>query len=292
MALSTPRSIFGVHSVAPYSRSTGLFYGIMKILDGSNLNLQAEQVDLQGGSNKYPWASEDGYSSGELSLKVGQLDDFVFELFLGKAPTATTSETSGNVSTAVNKYGSSMIAATGTLTPTVIPTTGAANLKFGKYVIKATGATDFDIFMSSDIDFSRGTDASYSSDLLKVGAVAGMSTGANSDVAALGLRFTGGASATAFVTGDTATFEVRPVNSKSSVAVIGAAADVFPEFGAIVMAQKRSADELFELDIYRCKASGMPIAFEAKAWNKPEVKAKLLYDSTKDGLFGFRATVI
>jgi len=292
MSLSTPRSIFGVHSVAPYSRSTGMFYGIMKILDGSNLNLQAEQVDLQGGSNKYPWASEDGYSSGELSLKVGQLDDFVFELFLGKAPTATTSETSGNVSTAVNKYGSSMIAATGVLTPTVIPTTGAANLKFGKYVIKALSSTSFGIYMSSDIDHSRGTDESYDSDILLVETVTGVATGANSDVASLGLRFTGGASATAFVTGDTATFEVRPVNSKSSVAVIGAAADVFPEFGAIVMAQKRSGDELFELDIYRCKASGMPISFEAKAWNKPEVKAKLLYDSAKDGLFGFRATVI
>lgn len=291
MSLSTPRSVFGVHSVAPYSRSTGLFYGIMKILDGSSLSLAAEQVDLQGGSNKYPWASEDGYSSAELSLKVGQMDDFVIELFLGKAPTATTGETSGNCSTAANKYGSSMIAATGLASVSVL-SASKANLKFGKYVIVATGATGFDIYMSSDIDHARGTDVSYSSDTLKVGSVAGVATGANSDVADLGLRFTGGASATAFVTGDTATFEIRPVNSKSSVVKIGAAADVFPEFGAIIMAQKRSSDELVELDAYRCKASGMPIAFEAKAWNKPEVKAKLLYDSAQDALFGIRATVI
>ena len=293
MALTQPRSIYGVHSVAPYNRSTGLFYGIMKVLDSSSIALSAEQVDLYGGSNKFPWASEDGNVSAEMSLKISQLEDFMFELFLGKAPTATSSETAGNISTAVNKNGSTMIAATGSLTPIVIPTTGAANLKFGKYVIKATAATDFDIFMSSDIDHARGgSDASYSNDLLKVGAVTGMATGANSDVASLGLRFTGGASATAFTTGDTATFEVRPVNTRSSTVTIGAAADVFPEFGAILMAQKRSSDELFEIDAFRCKASGMPINFEAKAWNKPEVKAKLLYDSAKDGLFSMRHVVV
>jgi hypothetical protein len=245
---------------------------------------------LYGGSNKYPFASEDGEISAEMSLKVGQMEDFMFELFLGKAPSANSVEASGNVSTLTNKYGSSMVAATGLLgTITVL---SAANLKFGKYVIKATGSAAFDVFHSSDIDHARGTDASYSADDLKVAAVTGVATGVGSDVTSLGLTFTGGASATAFVTGDTATFEVRPINTKSATARIGAAADVFPEFGAIIMAQKRSSDELFEVDAFRCKASGMPIQFEHFTWNKPEVKAKLLYDSAKDGVFDIRSVVI
>ena len=291
MGLSNPRAVYGVHSVAPYSRSTGEFYGIMKVLDGSSISLSAEQVDLYGGSNKYPWASEDGNVSAEMSLKVSQLEDFMFELFLGKAPTATTSETSGNVTTAANKYGSSIIAATGLASVSVL-SASKANLKFGRYVLKATGSTDLAVYVSTDIDFGRGTSESYDSDLLLVATVTGVSTGANSDIASLGLRLTGGASATAFVSGDTATFEVRPVNSKTSVVNIGAAADVFPEFGAVLMAQKRSSDELFEIDAYRCKGAGMPINFETKAWNKPEIKAKLLYDSSKDGLFYMRSVVI
>lgn len=290
MALSQPRSVFGVHSVAPYSRTTGLYYGIMEVLESSSVSLNAEQVDLYGGSNKYPWASEDGNISAEMSLKVSQLEDFMFELFLGKAPTATTAETAGNITTLTNKYGTSIVAATGLLG--TITASTAADLKFGKYVIKATGAAAFDLFMSTDIDHARGTDASYSSDLLKVAAVSGVATGAGSVISGHGITVTGGASATAFTTGDTATFEVRPINSKSSVVNIGAAADVFPEFGCIIMAQRRSGDEFFELDAYRCKASGMPINFETKAWNKPEVKAKLLYDSAKDGVFKVRATAV
>ena len=34
MALTAPRNIFGVHSVSPYSRTDGLFYGIIKVLKG------------------------------------------------------------------------------------------------------------------------------------------------------------------------------------------------------------------------------------------------------------------
>lgn len=289
MSRSNPRGVFGVQSVTPYSRTTGEFYGMLEVLDSSSVSLQAEQVDLYGGSNKYPVASEDGQISSEMSLKLGEMPDFAFELFLGKAPTATTAETAGNVGVATNKKGTSMIAATGVLTPVVIPTTGAANLKFGKYVIKATGAAAFDIFVSSNIDLKRGTDTELTTDANKVASVTGVATGADSEVAALGLKFTGGASATAFVTGDTAVFEVRPINAKASVVTIGGAADVFPEFGAIIMAQKRSNDELFEIDAFRCKASGMPLGFESFQWSKPEVKAKLLYDRALDGVFKARA---
>lgn len=287
MGLSQPRSTFGVHSVSPYRRSDKTFYGIIKVLDSSSISLSAEQVDLFGGSNKYPWASEDGQITSEMTLNVSQMDDFMFELFLGKAPTKNTAEASGNVSAAVNVKGTSVIAATGILAPVVIPTTGAANLKFGKYVLKAKDADELEVYASSDIDFARGTDGDYTSDDLLIGTVS-IATTANADLAAYGLRFTGGASVTAFTPGDTAEFEVRPINSGSSEVIVGAAADVFPEFGAIVMAQARSNGELFEIDAFRCKASGMPISFETFAWNKPEVKAKLLYDAAKNGVFKMR----
>lgn len=286
MGLSNPIAIYGVHSVSPYRRTTGAFYGTLKVLDSSSIALNGEQNELRGGSNRHAFASEDGAITSEMSLKVGQMEDFLFELFLGKAPTSLSAEASGNVSTLTNKYGTSMVAATGLLG--TITASTAANLKFGKYVIVAVSSTAFDVFMSTDIDHSRGTDTSYSTDLLKVAAVTGVATGAGSAVAALGLTFTGGASATAFVTGDSATFEVRPINTGGATVRVGAAADIFPEFGCIVMAQARSNGELFEIDAFKCKGSGMPLGFEAMAWSKPELKAKVLYDSVKDGIFDMR----
>lgn len=289
MSLTDARISYGVHSVSAYSRTTGEFYGIAKVLGGSSFALNGEQAKLMGGSQKYPWAIEEVSISSELSLKVKQYEDWMFTLFLGKAPTTVvTPDTDGTISTAANKTGSSMIAATGLLTPVVIPTTGAANLKFGKYVIKATGAAAFDVYMSSDIDHNRGTDEEFTNDLLLVASVTGVSSGGNSDVASLGLRFTGGASVTAFVTGDTATFEVCPPYTRAMEVTIGGSADTFPEFGAIVYAKQRSSGEMFEIDIFRLKATGLPFGMEMGAFSEAELKAEAFYDSAKNGVAKFR----
>lgn len=286
--LTAPRNIYGVHSVTPYSRADGSYYGIIKVVESSSLSLSGKQNDLFGGSNKYAVASETGEINSEMSLKIAEMPDFAFYLFLGKLPTKTTAETGGAVTTAVNVKGTSMIAATGLLTPSVTASTGAAQLKFGKYLLKAVSATAFDVYNATDIDLTRGTAEPYLDDTLVLAHVTGVATGATSAVANLGLDFVGGASATAFVVGDTCVFDVRPVNLKSSVVRVGAAADVFPEFGCVVMAQKRGSDELSELDIFRCKASGMPIGFDMFAWAKTDIKVKVLYDSAKDGVFDAR----
>jgi hypothetical protein len=287
MTLSTPRSVYGIHSFSPYKRSDHTFYGILKVLESSSLSLSGAQVDLYGGSNKYAWASETGQVNAELTLKMGQIEDFMFELFLGKAPTPTSAETTGVVSAVANVKGTSIVAATGILSTITILSSGAS-LKFGKYTLVATGAAALDVYASTDIDFARGTAGSYSSDTLKVGSLTAISTGATKDLTAFGIEVTGGASATAFVTGDTAEFSVRPVNVKTSIVKIGGAADTFPEFGAIVMAQHRGSDELVELEAFRCKAAGFPIGFDSFKWAIPEVKAKLLYDSTQDAIFQYR----
>lgn len=290
MALSDPRIIFGVHSVSPYSRTTGEFYGILRVLGGSSLSLSGELLKLNGGSNKFPWAVEDGNITAEMSLKIKEYPDFLFELFLGKAPTAAGADTAGTVSAVTDKYGTSVVASTGLASVSVIPSTGAADLKFGKYLVKAVSATTIDVYASTNIDFARGTDADYESDLLKVtSSPLTITTGGNTDLASFGLRFVGGAGAIAFVSGDTATFEVKPPSSKSMSVLIGENSAVFPEFGAILMAKKRGNLEMFEVDAFRCKAVGLPIGFEENAFSEAEVKAEVFYDSAKNGIMSVRS---
>lgn len=289
MSLSDPRTIFGVHSVSPYSRTTGEFYGILRVLGGSSLSLSGELIKLNGGSAKYPWAVEDGLITAEMSLKIKEYPSFLFTLFLGKAPTdVTTPDTDGTVSTVTNKNGTSIVASTGLASVSAIPTTGPANLKFGKYVAKYASATTLAIYASSNIDFARGTDEDYDDDLLLVATTAAITTGGNTDVASLGLRFVGGAGTIAFVAGDTATFEVQPPFTKSMSVSIGSNSDVFPEFGAILLAKKRGNLEMFEIDAHRCKGVGLPIGFEENAWSEAEVKVECFYDSTLDRVFSVR----
>lgn len=289
MSLSNPRAIYGVHSVTPYSRTTGEFYGILKVLASSTLAIEGSLNELMGGSSKYPWAVEDGQSKAELSLKFSEYPDFVFELFLGKAPSANSAETSGNASTLTNKKGTSVVAATG-LASVGIKAASKADAKFGKYVVKAASSTTVDVYASTDADFARGTDKSFESDLLKITASPlSITTSTAVEVPGFGIELTGGAGTIGMTVGDTATFEVRPINEKSSTVVIGSAAyQSMPEFGAIVVAQKRGNGELVEVDCYRCKGSGMPLGFEQNAWSSADVKVKAFYDSEKDGVLAFR----
>lgn len=288
MALTAPRAVFGVHSFAPYSRTTGLPYGIVKVLESSTLSMSAEAISLMGGSQKSPWAVEDGTFETEMSLKFSQYEDFLFEIFLGKAPTASTSESaSGNVSAITDKYGTTIVDATTGIASVTALSGSESDMKAGLYVVKATGAAAVDVYCLSDLDFARGTDVNYVNDALKItSSPLTVTTGGNVTIPNFGLKITGGSGAIAFTTGHTATFSVRPYNSANSTVRIGAAASqTMPEFGAVVTAQRRSSDELFELDCFRCKGAGLPIGFERGKFSQAEVKVAVFYDSDKDGIF-------
>lgn len=288
MSLSERRQIFGVHSVTPYNRTTGEPYGIAKVVKDSSIAISGELVENSGGSNPWPWGVEQGKISGEMSLKFSEYPDFVFELFLGKAVSSVNAETSGNCSTLTNKYGTSVVASTGIATATV-KAASKADLKFTRFVVKAVSATTVDVFAMSDEDFTRGTDKEFVNDLLKITASALTITTATAvEIPGYGVELTGGAGTIGMTTGDTATFEVRPIHTGGLTVRIGANGEVAPEFGCVVMSQRRSSDEMFEIDAFKCRASGLPLGFAEKAWSEVEAKAKLLYDAAKNGVFDIR----
>lgn len=287
MARQQPRSIFGVNGCTPYSRSTGLPLGELRIVKSSSLSLSGELVDLLGGASKYPWASEEGAITAEMTLSVGELPNFMFQLFLGNTPTENSAQTTGNISALTDKNGTSIQDNTNGIASVFLLSGSSANLKFGKYVVKAITASTFNLYLLSGIDAGRGTDVTILTDDMCVGSAIAF-TASVASVPALGLSFAQ-IGTPAFTTGDTATFEVQPVNSASSnVRIGGLANQSFPEFGALVYSQKRGNQEMFELDIFRCKAAGMPLPFEMGAFAGFEVKVKCLYDSDKDGIFDMR----
>lgn len=288
--LSAPRAFYGVHSFTPYSRTDSTFYGTVRVLKGSSLSLSGNLVGLMGGSSKYPWAVEEGEIKAELSLKFGEYPDFLFTLFLGKAPSTVSTEATGNVSTLTNSKGSLVNATTGVASVTA-KSSSETDLKFGKYVVVAVSSSTVDVYFSSDMDIGRGTNGTMQNDALKITAspLSISGTSGTTDIPNFGLTLTGGSGSISLTTGDTATFYVRPEGTGGMTVVVGGRADqMFPEFGAICMAQKRGNQELLELECYRCKAAGMPLNFEANAWSQGDVKVDLMYDQTQDGLFAVR----
>lgn len=287
MGLSQPRSIFGVHSISPYSRTTGLPYGEARVVQGSTFTLEGDTVELRGGASRFAWAVEDGDINAELAFSVSEYPNWLFELFGGKAPTQGTAEASGGVTPLTDKFGVSIVSATGFLA--TITASSAADLKFGRYVIKATAADSVKVYALSDVDFGRGTSLDFISDDLQIAAftaIAGL--GSTHVIAGLGITLTTGASAAAFTIGDTATFEIRPINTFNRDVKIGGMNDVFPEFGCIVYAQKSGSGAVFEIEAYKCKALGLGIGAERKAFGSSEYTAKLAYDSAQNAVCRIR----
>lgn len=294
MSLSAPRSVFGVCSVSPYRRTNGLFYGELRVLESSSISVSAELISLQGGSNKFDWSVEVGAMTSEMNLAFSEYPDFVFELFAGNAPTAVSAEADGSVTTMTNKLGTLVEATTGAASIGV-KTGSEADLKFGKYTVVVVSTTTVDVYFSSDVDIARGTNGTMQNDALKITAsaltVAG--TGATVDIPNFGLEITGGSGTVDFTTagsvGDTATFQVLPQHGGSMEVTVGQISDQnFPEFGAIIMANKMSDGQMFELDALRCKAAGLPIGLARNAYSNAEVTVKLMYDDAQDGVYKVR----
>ena len=293
MALSDPRTIYGVHAVTIFDRTSGEFQGTAKVLDSSSISISSELISLTGGSNKFPWAVENGLSTAEISLSVSQYDDFLIEAAYGKAPTANAAEATGSMTALADKSGTVIDATTG-IASVGVTSGDHADLKFGRYVVKVVSGTTVDVYVSSDVDFARGTDGSYSNDLLKITPTPITIPGTSATVALAdyGIEFTGGSGTvdleTAGAVGDTATFEVRPPNSKSMDVVIGGSTDVVPEIGMIIYAQQRGNGEMLEILCHRVKLGGLPFGFSKNEFSVAEITAQAFYDSTANAVMTIR----
>ncbi len=281
MSLSQPRPIFGVHSFSPYSRVDGTFFGIMKVLQSSSLSFSGSLVALNGGSAKYPWAVEEGKISSQLNLKVSEYPDFLFQLFGGSTPTEPGADASGAISTLTNFFGTSLMNSTTGIASVAIISGSEGDLKFGKYVIKVITATTVQIYCSSDVDFGSGTAKTLAADTLALASSNYTVTATTAtNITGWGFKFTGGSGTIGMTAGDTATFEIKPKNTKNMVVTLGQVADTFPEFGAICYSKKMGSGELFEVDVPRCKGEGHPIGMDEDKFSQADIKCMVLYDAT------------
>ena len=292
MALSENRIVYGIHSMAPYSRSTGLPFGILKVIGGGSLSLSAEFEDLFGGSNKYAWASEAKTTSAEFTAAVKSMPDFLFEVYLGASVATISASALGSIVDAlVNVKGVSLFDATTGIANVGIKSGSEADLKDAKYIVKAVSATTVDVFMYTDVSASNGTDIVYEDDLLKITASPlTIATGVAVEIPDTGLELTGGSGSIALVTDDTADFRIAAAHGGISEITIGKTSSAFPEHGFVALGAKRSDNSLFEIEAFKAVGAGFPIALEETVFSIPELTIKLLYDSEKDAVAKIVAT--
>lgn len=291
MALSNPFGQFGVHSVCFYDRTTGLPLTYLRVVGECNIGFEAEFADLEGGSQIIgAWDTEVTKVTSEISFTAREYDAATMEILLGGTLTENTAESTGTVEDFANVKGTSVYDDGTGIHDVSVTSDDSADLKEGKYIIKATGAKAATVYALTDADFKTGTDATYTDDTLAIGTL-DFTSGTDQTLASFGLTFEVGSSTTAFETNDTAEFYVRKVNSSSVELVFGASGSEFQEFGVIIAGQKQSNGTISYMELYKCKAAGMPFNFAEKAWSEWSITIKALYDSDKDAVGKFRRTI-
>jgi hypothetical protein len=285
MALSTSRSVYGIHSIATYNPATFEPYGIAKLVGSLSLTFSGEQVPLNGGSLLYPWQVEKGVISTEGSFLLREVPDWTFEALQGAAATVNAAEANGAVTTLSNVKGASIVAATGIASVSLLAGS-AVDVKSGMYVVKAASATTVDVYALSDVDFLRGADLVFVNDSLKItSSPLTITTGGDVNIPSIGLKFTGGAGTIGMTAGDTAWFDARSQNQASRTVTVGKSGETIPDIGILCAAQKKGSGEIFFLDIFKVAASGFPYNFTEKAWMESEVSFQAFYDAQRNGVY-------
>lgn len=274
MAVNNPITSFGIYQATIQDLVTFEMFQML-ILDSAEPDFSQELIDLRGGGSAFPWASAPGEATGEIKMTVKQFDAGVLKYFSpwesGSITEDTDGEAAGNVGTISNVVGTSVVSAAGILSSgVVIPSTGV--LKLGDYVLKAVDSNTLDIYVNTDVDGHT-----YLNDALKVGSV-DVTSGGNADDTASGVRFTGGASATSFVTGDMATFSVRPINTYLLQHQIGRVGSAPREF-ALTIVGENIGGKIRMTRYPKCISSGgAGLKFLYKDWATFETTIKILQD--------------
>lgn len=289
MSLSNPEFLYGIHSACFIDRSNGMPLGIVKVLGSAAADLAANRTELFGGSNPFQWANERGTIASSIKLNVKSISSMLYSLFLGATATQVAAEAAGNVGALTNVKGTSVQKATTGIASVSALAGSEADLKFGKYMVKAVNATTVNVYASTDIDFLVGTDAVYEDDYLKITATPlTIATGADVNVPFFGLKLTGGSGTIGMTAGDNAEFYVRPINSGAELITVGQNGLSIPEFGLILYSQKLSDGSRFELEAYKCVGSGGSIGMTENAFSITDYNIAMLYDSVKNKVFDIR----
>jgi len=281
---------YGIHSIVPYSRSTALPFGALKVLGGGTLTLSSEFEEQFGGSNKFAWAVESKTISTEWTCVTKSYPNFLFELFLGASVSSTAASATGTVD-GLEDYVGTLVDAEGIASVEAVGSE-EAKLKTGKYMIVAVSATTVDVYGLTDVDFRKdsGSILEFVDDSLKITASPlTIAMGAPVAIPNMGVTITGGAGTIGMDAGDAAIFEVAGPHGGIDKITIGQSSTTFVEHGQVALSQKRSNGDLIEIEMYKVQGSGFPIGLEEQAFATAELSMKLIYDQCKDAVAEIRS---
>lgn len=269
--------LFGAKALIVYNRKTLKPLGIFRAITTLEYTREIEQVTLEAGHHNGPFAVEAGAVANAILGTVMEFPNFAFtELDNATKAEITGEDTTGFVDAIANKSGTSIVDATTGIASVSIISGSESLVPVGRIIVVGTSvATEVDIFLLGDTA-SGEIPVTNELTLLAAGVII-PGTAGTVDVAAFGLRFTGGSGAIALTDGDTAFFESRPANTKTTKITMVDDSDV-KLVGMIFVWPKSSEGKQTIVDFPKVGISGSSFSANTRAFAETELNGTPLID--------------
>jgi hypothetical protein len=283
MAVSNIYTIFGVHQMTAISRSDGTIYGTLKALGDATIDHSREAIKLFGGSNPHPWSTQYGNISGDMSITIREFKPFLWTL-TGNTITNTPASATGTVS-ALTNIGSAVapvMSGTTGIASVAVTSGNKANLKAGRYIVKAESASTVSVYAYTDVDGGAGAalPALDDTNLLTASPFLTITTGAAvTTLANLGIQFVGGSGTIGMTVGATAYFDITPVNTGGSVRITDNANPVPVSCSIVVASQKQTNGNVDYTYLPNCTVDAVPQGYGEKKFTEGDLKISVNYDA-------------
>jgi hypothetical protein len=218
--------------------------------------------------------------SFNLSFTAASYRPEVYEQLAKATVTDTALNASGQIIGLANVNGTSVYAS-GTGIKSISVASGA-DLKDGKYIIKATAASAVEFYGYSDMSFHDGTDIAFADDTYLIGSALTV-TAATGGVAfsSLGITVTG-ASAISFTPGDTAEFTILRQSATNHAILVTGDTD-FDEVGVMLFPDKYNS-EYTSIDVFNVLPAGLPMEIK-DTWSTFQIGCEMIKDEDRGGYY-------
>ena len=279
--MTTPlkKTVLGVHDVVIRDYSTQENPLMLKVVDGVKLDLAEKVVMAKGGEARDAYAAAIVDSNGKITVTVKELSNALLSNLFHNTATEGGADSAPVISALSNVVGTSCYNTT-TGIQAVAADTGTP--KEGVYRVVAVSGTTVNVYASTDID---GVTLSDETTGLVNATPLTITSGAYTDVSAIGVKLEGGSGTIGLTIGDSFSFSVVRANVGTIDVNIGLENNKSYKEVFLVFGENTERDFAY-MRFYKCVVSRSAINIAVKDYHSFELEITPIKDPLNSGYIG------
>ena len=276
MSIPKVRDFFGIKYLILYNITTKVPFCVLRAIGEINFDNSQDAVSLLGGHTEAPYDVEYGQPDPTMTGTVREYPAELFQALETQTTTENSAESGGALDASpTNAQGTSIINDTNGIATVAITT--AADLIFGRYVLKATDTQTLDLYIAGLEDSFEDISGKVNSSSIST------TTAGTVAIAGKGISLTVVGTPN-YTIGDTAYVDIRPINTGSTKVIVGTGT-VPSNFGVRCVFPRKTDGVLHYIDVFNVSGRGMPWKGVSREFSEFEINLKPLARSSDGAVY-------